>query len=95
MRSIRKVGIAGQIIERKSAAFEVGRFHDRYATALKEMVAEKAKGATISASPAVPQSAQLVDLMAALKRSIEKTPRKAPAKRGKAAGGGRRGEVES
>jgi DNA end-binding protein Ku len=84
------VEIAGQIIERKSASFEAVRFHDRYATALKELVAEKAKGATISAAPEARESAQVVDLMAALKRSLEKTPGKAEAKRGKSTGGSKR-----
>ena len=84
------VEIAGQIIERKSAAFEPGNFRDRYAVALKELVEEKAKGVRITASPAAPQSATVVDLMAALKRSLEKTPGNAEAKRGKPAGGSRR-----
>lgn len=68
------VEIAGQIVERKSARFDPQAFTDRYATALRELVEEKAKGQPIAA-PAVPQpTAQVVDLMAALKRSLEKTP---------------------
>lgn len=84
------VEIAGQIIERKSTAFEPGGFRDRYAVALKELVDEKAKGVRITATPAAPEGATVVDLMAALKRSLEKTPGKAEAKRGRPAGGGKR-----
>jgi DNA end-binding protein Ku len=51
------VEIAGQIIERKSSAFEPGSFRDRYGVALKELVAEKAKGVRITATPAAPESA--------------------------------------
>lgn len=76
------VEIAGQIIERKSAAFDPAAFRDRYADALKELVNEKAKGARIAAPPAAPEGATVVDLMAALKRSLEKTPGKSTAKRG-------------
>lgn len=37
------------------------------------MNAEKAKGVTISGSPAGPESTTVVDWIAALKRSLEKT----------------------
>lgn len=68
------VDIASQIVERKSAAFDPNAFRDRYATALRELVAEKAKGRPIAAPARAAPTAQVVDLMAALKRSLEKTP---------------------
>ena len=68
------VEIASQIVERKSAAFDPHAFKDRYATALRELVQEKAKGQPIAAPAGPAPTAQVVDLMAALKRSLEKTP---------------------
>ncbi len=68
------VEIAGQIIERKAAAFNPDAFKDRYATALRELVQEKAKGQPIAAPAGPAPTGQVVDLMAALKRSLEKTP---------------------
>jgi DNA end-binding protein Ku len=68
------VEIASQIVERKSAAFDPHAFRDRYATALRELVQEKAKGRPIEAPAGPTATAQVVDLMAALKRSLEKTP---------------------
>ena len=68
------VEIASQIVERKSAAFDPNAFRDRYATALRDLVQEKAKGQPIEAPAGPAPTAQVVDLMAALKRSLEKTP---------------------
>lgn len=68
------IDIASQIVERKSASFDPHAFHDRYATALRQLVEEKAKGQPIAAPASAAPTAQVVDLMAALKRSLEKTP---------------------
>jgi DNA end-binding protein Ku len=68
------VDIASQIVERKSAAFDPHAFRDRYATALRELVEDKAKGQPIEAPAGPAPTAQVVDLMAALKRSLEKAP---------------------
>jgi DNA end-binding protein Ku len=68
------VDIAGQIIERKSARFDPHAFSDRYVTALRELVKDKSKGQPIEAPAGPAATAQVVDLMAALKRSLEKTP---------------------
>jgi DNA end-binding protein Ku len=68
------VDIASQIIERKSARFDPHAFSDRYETALRDLVKEKAKGQPIEAPAGPTATAQVVDLMAALKRSLEKTP---------------------
>lgn len=68
------VEIATQIVERKSATFDPHAFRDRYATALRALVEEKAKGQPIEAPAGPAPSAQVVDLMSALKRSLEKAP---------------------
>jgi DNA end-binding protein Ku len=68
------VEIATQIVERKAATFDPHAFHDRYATALRELVEEKAKGRAIEAPAGPAPTAQVVDLMSAPKRSLEKSP---------------------
>jgi len=78
------VDLAVQLIEQKSAPFKPERFEDRYATALKGLVQDKIKGKSIIAAPeeARPKGANVIDLMAALKRSVSQQdalpPRKAP-----------------
>ena len=68
------VDIASQIVERRSASFDPYAFNDRYATALRQLVEEKAKGQPIAAPASAQPAGQVVDLMAALKRSLEKAP---------------------
>jgi DNA end-binding protein Ku len=87
--------LATTLIEKKTSKFEPAAFHDRYVDALKDLIERKKKGKTIQAEeePApVSRGSNVVDLMAALKRSLEKpggdeaparkpAARKAPAKR--------------
>jgi DNA end-binding protein Ku len=55
-----------------SGAFDANKFEDHYATALKGLVQEKLKGHTVVAKEAErPAGGNVVDLMEALKRSIE------------------------
>ncbi len=91
------VELATQIVGRKNSRFDPAKYDDTYATALKELIAKKAKGQKISA-PTVERPAaggNVIDLMSALKRSLEKGkekpepaakgPAKGPAKKGPAA----------
>ncbi|WP_374943449.1 Ku protein [Sphingomonas sp.] len=68
--------LAEALIDRKTAAFDAGEFHDRYVDALKELIERKrkAKGKTIieDKDEAAPKASNVVDLMAALKKSMEK-----------------------
>jgi len=82
--------LAESLIAKKSAAFDPSRFADHYTDAVKALVArkQKAKGRKITAEPeeARPSGSNVVDLMAALKKSLEKpgaakgSAGKAPAK---------------
>ncbi|QNE32381.1 Ku protein [Sphingomonas sp. NBWT7] len=78
--------LAEALIEKKSAAFDPQEFHDRYVDALKDLIERKRKqksnrkiidekddGGGRSGS-------NVVDLMAALKKSMEKSGGSAPAK---------------
>src|ERR1700680_4512278 len=66
------VDLAVQLIEKKSAAFDPTMFEDHYGTALKQLVQEKMKGHTVISREAErPTGGNVVDLMEALKRSVE------------------------
>ena len=75
--------LAEALIERKTSKFDPAKFHDRYVEALEDLIERKRKGRTIHAEEEEARPARgmnVVDLMAALKKSIEK-PGDAP-KRG-------------
>ena len=80
--------LATTLIEKKTGKFDPTAFHDRYVDALKDLIERKKRGKTIQAveEPAQPsRGSNVVDLMAALKKSLEKPggkpPAKAPAKK--------------
>jgi DNA end-binding protein Ku len=87
--------LAEALIDKKSAKFDPSKFHDRYVDALRELIEKKrkSKGARIEAEEedeTPRRGSNVVDLMAALKKSIEKpgakaapkaSARKAPAKK--------------
>jgi len=82
--------LAEALIEKKTAAFEPQEFHDRYVDALKDLIERKrkAKGELIiedKDTGAARSGSNVIDLMAALKKSMEKSgggaPEPAPAKK--------------
>ena len=77
------VEIAEKIIAQQSGDFDPSKFTDRYEDALKRLIAQKesGKGGTVEA-PA-PEDTNVVDLMAALRKSLGQSGagRKAPAKK--------------
>lgn len=65
--------LAQTLIDKKTGKFDAGEFHDRYIDALKALIEEKKKGKTITVEDdktADPRGSNVVDLMAALKRSL-------------------------
>ncbi len=67
--------LATTLIEQRTAPFEPGEFHDRYVDALKKLIAKKAKakGKKILEDVAEPEArsgSNVIDLMAALKKSV-------------------------
>jgi DNA end-binding protein Ku len=69
--------LAETLIAKKAAPFKPDQFHDRYVDALKELVQKKlkAKGGKVAPEPeeeAPKRGGNVVDLMAALKKSLEK-----------------------
>jgi DNA end-binding protein Ku len=66
--------LAETLIEKKTAAFDPSKFHDRYIDALHDLIERKRKGKTLQTEdePAPARGSNVIDLMAALKRSIER-----------------------
>jgi DNA end-binding protein Ku len=81
--------LATTLIDKKTGKFDASDFHDRYADALKELIERKKKGKTLNIDAdegsADPRGANVVDLMAALKKSLGSSggsgATKAPAKK--------------
>lgn len=77
--------LAETLIDKKAAKFDPEKFHDRYVDALRDLIEKKrkSKGARIEAEEEeLPRrGSNVVDLMAALKKSIERpgAPAKKPA----------------
>lgn len=80
------LGLAESLIEKKVGKFDPGEFHDRYVDALKDLIErkKKSKGRKIIEDKddgKDSRGSNVVDLMAALKKSLEKPGAKAPAKK--------------
>ncbi len=75
--------LATALIDKRTAKFEPGKFHDRYEDALRALIdAKRGKHvAEVEDTEPTPKASNVIDLMAALKASIEKgggTPAPAP-----------------
>ena len=83
--------MASMLIERKAGKFDPSEFHNRYVDALHRLIEEKqkAKGEKIIEDPDAnegpPKGSNVVDLMAALKRSLGDQDEKKPAAKPKKA----------
>lgn len=67
--------LATTLIDKKTAHFDASEYHDRYVDALMALIERKRKGKTIETdeeAPAQSRGSNVVDLMAALKRSLER-----------------------
>jgi DNA end-binding protein Ku len=76
--------LARRLIEQKSGAFEPDAFKDHYEQAVREMLDAKRKHKeVVTAEPPVRRSAEVIDLMDALRRSVkgEKRETAAPERR--------------
>jgi DNA end-binding protein Ku len=70
------VDLASMLIDRRTAPFDAANFHDRYEEALRALIDAKIGGRAKAPEPEseAPRPTNVVDLMAALKRSLETTP---------------------
>jgi DNA end-binding protein Ku len=91
--------LASMLIEKKTGKFDASEFHNRYIDALKDLIKQKqkAKGEKVIQDPDAdappPKGSNVIDLMAALKKSLEsgggggaakEKPKSKPAPRSKA-----------
>ena len=76
------VAIAGAIIKQRTGDFDPSTFRDRYQEALQQLIEAKMKGLVIK--PRAVSTPPVIDLMAALKRSLAEeapTPKRTAASR--------------
>ena len=74
------IEIARKIIEQREGDFEPGTFEDRYENALRDLIRRKQKGEKLVTAEPVEED-NVIDLMAALKKSLQAKGGKLPAKR--------------
>jgi DNA end-binding protein Ku len=87
--SPKELQMAVSLIENLSDSFDPERYQDDYQAALKQVIDAKVEGAPLPEAPAA-QGEKVVDLMEALRASVEATKKKAGAAQGKASTTGRR-----
>jgi DNA end-binding protein Ku len=77
-----EVEMAKSLVENLSEPFEPEKYNDTYRKELLDLIRAKAKGQALP-EPAAEEEGEVVDLMAALRESVERTKkqRKAPSKR--------------
>lgn len=71
--SERELKMAQQLVESLSVEFEPEQYRDEYREQLLDLIDKKVRGQQIVAEPEVEESAQVLDLMAALKASLERS----------------------
>jgi len=87
------VKLAMQLIERQTGEFDPADMEDRYEARLRELIEAKLHGEGIEPeAPAEAERGKVIDLMAALKKSLEKSGGSA-SRGGKAAASGKSGAV--
>jgi DNA end-binding protein Ku len=70
--------IAEQIIDQLAGPFEPAEFNDRYEDALRALIHDKQAGGESEVSAPPPRDDNVIDLMEALRRSLEKSGTPAP-----------------
>ncbi len=73
------IGLATQLIERQSGTFDLSDMEDRYEARLRQVIEAKLKGRNLKATPEPKDGGKVIDLMAALKRSLRQQEGHAPA----------------
>ncbi len=77
--SPRELQMAVSLIENLSDRFDPQRYHDEYQAALKQLIDAKVEGAPLPAAPSE-RGEKIVDLMEALRASVEATRKKSSEK---------------
>jgi DNA end-binding protein Ku len=69
--SPQEVELAVKLIDALATDFDAGKFHDEYRTALTARIRAKSEGQEPAAPPERPRPARVVDLMEALRQSVD------------------------
>jgi DNA end-binding protein Ku len=69
-----EIRLAQQLVDTLSVKFDLKNYHDEFQARLKQLIEAKQKGKEVAAAP-VPHRAPVIDIMAALKKSLETTSR--------------------
>jgi DNA end-binding protein Ku len=72
----KQLEVAEQLVESMSIAWQPERYKDEYSAKVKKVIEEKIEGGEVVESPALPAAeggAQVVDLLAALRQSVDAT----------------------
>ncbi|HVL95633.1 MAG TPA: Ku protein [Solirubrobacteraceae bacterium] len=77
--SDREVGMAKQLIDSLTTAFDPERYRDSYREKVLELIERKAQGEEIAVQPEAPAPARVPDLMAALEASLAAVKKDEPA----------------
>jgi DNA end-binding protein Ku len=75
-----EVEMAKTLIENLAAKWEPEKYHDTYRTELLDLLKKKAEGARLP-EPKAEEGGEVVDLMEALRQSVDATKKRAPARR--------------
>jgi DNA end-binding protein Ku len=75
-----EMSMATQLIKSLSGEFELARFHDEYRERVKDLIERKSEGKKIPAEKPRRESARVIDLMDALKASLDEVHEKGKAK---------------
>jgi DNA end-binding protein Ku len=78
--------LARHIVEKKSGAFEPGKFEDHYESALIDLIDKKRSGVRLTAKAAPKTGGNVINLMDALKKSLASERQAAPPAAAKAKG---------
>jgi Ku protein, prokaryotic len=65
-----QLALAGEIVERLTAPFDLGKYHDHYRERLEELITAKQKGEKVRIAPKKPR-AEVKNLMEALRKTAE------------------------
>src|SRR5438477_6538018 len=87
--SPKELQMAVSLVENLSDSFDVERYEDEYQAALKKVINAKVEGAPLPEAP-TEKGGRVVDLMEALRASVEQTRKKGGATQRKASSAGRR-----
>ncbi len=76
-----ELALARQVIEAGTRSWEPKRYKDTYEAELRKVIEAKRKGEGVREAPAAAQEADVHDLMAALRASVEQAPKRRRRKR--------------